>query len=130
MSYADLCARLRASVSLGASHPHFAGIAGACADAADAIEALEIQLKIERGRIAHCSDGSILCWEQEREDLRAERDALAAALKKYGNHACCQKLAQMPMEQGRTYICPTDWDNWRDAQPCTCGFEAAMATHV
>jgi hypothetical protein len=52
---------------------------------------------------------------------------LQDALNLYGRHLdWCQKLAQMPTEPGRTYIHPTDWDNWRAKQPCTCKWEEAI----
>lgn len=35
----------------------------------------------------------------------------------------CKKLSQMPMVQGRTYMMPKDWDDWRNSQPCDCGLE-------
>lgn len=52
---------------------------------------------------------------------------LQDALNLYGRHLdWCQKLAQMPTEPGRTYMYPTDWDNWRVKQPCTCKWEEAI----
>ena len=50
------------------------------------------------------------------------------ALNIYGRHLdWCQKNAQMPTVQGRTYTMPTDWEIWKAQQPCTCKWQETCA---
>lgn len=59
--------------------------------------------------------------------LGIENQRLRATLNLYGRHLpWCQKLAQMPMEIGRTYTYPTDWQNWVATQLCTCKWDQAQ----
>jgi hypothetical protein len=58
-------------------------------------------------------------------------EQLRDALNLYGWHlSWCKKLAQMPMEPGRTYLWPKDDKEWRSAQPCTCKWDEVANTLV
>lgn len=63
--------------------------------------------------------------------LANEHRALEAALRKAvsahtGHFPWCAKGGQMPMEMGRQYTHPTDWDNWRATVECTCGIATLL----
>lgn len=71
----------------------------------------------------HRAEGERDRWEnaaancaQERRELREERDALRAALTRYGKH---------------DEACAYRWDvagGYDDPRPCTCGLDAALAS--
>lgn len=53
--------------------------------------------------------------------------ALRKAVNYYTGHfGWCAKNGQMPMERGRAYLHPTDWDNWRATVACTCDVEKLL----
>ena len=65
-------------------------------------------------RIANTVGGNCpICNKAQIQQLRAERDALRAALDEYGEH------------QG---VCPKKYHGMKDSRPCTCGLDAALAT--
>ena len=51
-----------------------------------------------------------------------------AELRGYSHHHNgCDKMKQMPMQHGRTYTAPDDFEEWFDKQACTCGLDALLA---
>lgn len=96
--------------------------------------------RIEKGEPARHYTAPDCEWEQsqsrlglmfvlatEHSALVAENERLSNALNLYGRHlSLCDTNKQMHMEQGHLYTSPTDWDEWRAKQPCTCKFIEAL----
>lgn len=77
-------------------------------------------LAAERDKIADESIGFQAC-------IRALEAALRKAVSAHTGHfPWCAKGGQMPMEMGRQYTHPTDWDNWRATVECTCGIATLL----
>ena len=85
-------------------------------DSPDYARALEIHIHLLRAELAAeraKKSDALIAAVDDLERLRAERDALRAALNEFGAH------------QG---VCPKKYHGMKDSRPCTCGLDAALAT--